>query len=77
VLTRDDLIDLIVDGLAKAEPATAVPKVPAKGRIFLSEHDIKKRLTPSGKRLTIPKNSIVSPLALDWLTLQGIEIVRE
>jgi hypothetical protein len=77
VLTRDDLIDLIVAGLAKAGPATAVSKAPAPGRLFLSEYEIKKRLTPSGKRLTIPRNSIVSPLALDWLTLQGIEVVRE
>jgi hypothetical protein len=92
MLTRDDLIDLLVAGLAKAEPATAVSPGPARaggsaagalppkgppGRPFLSEHDIKKRLTPTGKRLTIPKNSILSPLALEFLILQGIEIVRE
>lgn len=92
MLTRDDLIDLLVAGLAKAGPATAVSPAPATaggrpprgaappgppGRPFLSEHDIKKRLTPTGKRLTIPKNSIVSPLALEFLILQGIEIVRE
>ncbi|MFI5346879.1 MAG: hypothetical protein ACHQ51_10945 [Elusimicrobiota bacterium] len=92
MLTRDDLIDLIVAGLAKAGPATAVSPGPAKaggsaagsfsakgpfGRPFLSEYDIKKRLTPLGKRLTIPKNSIVSPLAVEWLILQGIEVVRE
>lgn len=93
MLTKDDLIDLIVAGLAKAGPAPAVSPAPAKGarggaagappranlpgRPFLSEYEIKKRLTPTGKRLTIPGNSILSPLALDWLTLRGIEIVRE
>ncbi|MDE2141240.1 MAG: hypothetical protein KGJ84_02360 [Elusimicrobia bacterium] len=79
MLTRDDLIDLLVAGLAKAGPATAVSPAPKgpPGRPFLSEHDIKKRLTPTGKRLTIPKNSIVSPLAFEFLILQGIEIVRE
>jgi hypothetical protein len=91
MLTRDDLIDLLVAGLAKAGPAAAVsaPGKPASppskslasrgpnGRLFLSEYEIKKRLTASGNRLTIPKNSILSPLALDWLTLRGIEIVRE
>ena len=80
-MTRDDLIDLIVAGLAKAEPAAAIsasaPSSGPKGRLFLSEYEIKKRLTPEGKRLTIAKNSILSPLALDWLTLRGIEIVRE
>lgn len=84
MLTRDDLIDLLVAGLAEAGPAAAVPAVGRAtapegpfGRPFLSEYDIKKRLTPDGKRLTIPKNSIVSPLALEWLMLKGIEIVRE
>ncbi|MFI5363113.1 MAG: hypothetical protein ACHQ49_14185 [Elusimicrobiota bacterium] len=91
MLTRDDLIDILVAGLAKAGPAAAAPaqRGPAAraradspapgplGRLFLSEYDIKKRLTAGGNRLTIPRQSIVSPLALDWLTLKGIEIVRE
>jgi hypothetical protein len=91
VLTRDDLIDLLVAGLAKAGPAAAA-SVPApapgraagaktlpalSGRPFLSEYEIKKRLTPGSNRLTIPGRSIISPAAVDWLTLRGIEIVRE
>jgi len=76
VLTRDDLLDILVAGLSKDGPATVAPQGP-KGRRFLSEYEIKKQLTPGGKRLTIPMNSIISPLALDWLTLQGIEIVPE
>jgi len=88
VLTRDDLIDLLVAGLAKTGPAAAssAPAAPLRpknglpdvsGRLFLTEHEIKKRLTPGGNRLTIPKNSIISPQASDWLTLRGIQIVRE
>jgi hypothetical protein len=91
MLTRDDLIDILVAGLAKAGPAPVVPvpsgpggaraaKAPVpgpKGRPFLSEYDIRKRLTAGGNRLTIPRQSIVSPLALDELALRGIEIVRE
>ena len=90
MLTRDDLIDLLVAGLAKAGPA-AVPPAPsgpggaraakslpeAKGRPFLSEYELRKTLTRGGNRLTIPRQSIVSPLALDWLTLEGITVVRE
>lgn len=91
MLTRDDLIDIIVAGLAPAKPAmrvsAATPSGSKKiketmgksgpaGRVFLSEHEIKRLLTPGSKRLTIPGNSIVSPLALEWLTLKGIEIVR-
>jgi len=80
VLTRDDLIDILVAGLAKAKPGGPAarpwrPKGP-EGRPFLSEYDIKKRLTAGGLRLTIPENAIVSPLVADWLTLRGIEVVR-
>ncbi len=78
MLTRDDLIDIIVAGLAKAKPAaTTWLSTGPIGRLFLSEHDIKKRLTPGGLRLTIPGNAILSPLVSDWLTLRGIEVIRE
>lgn len=105
MLTRDDLIDVIIAGLAKAKPAVAASVPPAKaagpsrppfvaappppkarpsglpppgpkGRPFWSEWQIKKALTGGGKRLTLPADAIVSPLASDWLTLRGIEIVR-
>jgi hypothetical protein len=78
MLTRDDLIDVIVSGLGpKAPAAKRVRSEGPKGRLFLAEHDIKKRLTADGRRLTLPRDAIVSPLASDWLTLKGIEIVRE
>lgn len=79
MLTRDDLIDIVVAGFAQAKPAVAASRVNQsgpRGRLFLSEHDIKKRLTPGGLRLTIPGTAILSPLVTDWLTLRGIEIVR-
>ena len=96
MLTRDDIIDIVIAGLAKAQPA-AVARPPAfiaapppapkarpsglpppgpKGRSFWSEYEIKKALTAGGKRLTLPTDAIVSPLASDWLILRGIEIVR-
>ena len=84
MLTRDDLIDIIVAGLPKGGPAAVVspgakglPKAGPPGRPFLSEYDIKKRLTAGGSRLTIPRAAIISPLATDWLTLKGIEVIRE
>ncbi len=81
MLTRDDLIDIIVAGLAKTKPGAAAARLwraagPA-AKVFLSEYDIKKRLTPGGLHLTIPGNAILSPLVTDWLTLRGIEIIRE
>ena len=49
----------------------------AKRRIFLSEYDIKKRLTPRLQLLKIPPEAILSPLAADWLILKGIKVIRE
>lgn len=89
MLTRDDLLDILASALAPAKTAApAAPKAPAsprskalpppgpKGRAFLSEFDIKKRLTPGARTLTLPPDAIVSPLASDWLILRGIELVR-
>jgi hypothetical protein len=83
VLTRDDLLDILASALAPAKAAAAAPPrskaLPPpgpKGRPFLSEFDIKKRLTPGARTLTLPPDAIISPLVGDWLTLRGIEISR-
>jgi hypothetical protein len=84
VLTRDDLLDLLASALAPAKAAApsapprakALPPPGPKGCPFLSEHDIKKRLTPGARTLTLPRDAIISPLVGDWLTLRGIEISR-
>ena len=101
MLTRDDLIDLIMEGLRLAASPVPAPgpvsagtqssnpwpvgqgrfakeeTVRTRGRLFLSEYDIKKRLAPSAQLLTIPKDAIISPLATDWLVLKGVKIVRQ
>ena len=81
MLTRDDLIDIVIASLAKAKGAAGAlrtwnPTGPIR-KVFLSEYDIKKRLTAGGLRLTIPGNAILSPLVSDWLILRGIEVMRE
>ncbi len=43
-------------------------------RIFLAEYDVKKLMKPGDKVLTIPKSSILSPLAQDWLETKGVSI---
>ncbi|OGR87925.1 MAG: hypothetical protein A3J74_08950 [Elusimicrobia bacterium RIFCSPHIGHO2_02_FULL_57_9] len=106
MLTRDDLIDLILRHLRPAvcapEASSKGPPGPAErnaslrpapeaqshkerrferpspaGRLFLSEYEIKKRLTETAQHLTIPEEAILSPLASDWLVLKGIKIIRE
>ncbi|MBI5624551.1 MAG: hypothetical protein HY924_12300 [Elusimicrobia bacterium] len=106
MLTRDDLVDIILESLASgsqvlggssssflggglasrsqaphglppAPPSGARPHPTGAARLFLSEYDVKRRLTPHSQQLKIPKDAILSPLALDWLVLRGICIVKE
>ena len=49
--------------------------LPAK-RIFLSEYDIKQSLK-GGNALRVPKSSIISPLAQEWLDEKRVQIIRE
>ena len=85
MLTRDDLIDLIMGHVAgeraspgrRSDRGRALPPPQPRGRPFLSEYDIKRLLTGGSQELRIPRDAIVSPLALDWLTLRGIKVVPE
>ncbi len=88
MLTRSDLVDLILQILRERPQAPRVPD-PAPGpppatavfrttrRVFLSEYEVKKLLTPQAQQLKIPRDAILSPLAEDWLVLKGIRIIRE
>ena len=81
MFTRDDLIDVFLAHLSPrpappgGEPAGLSPSGP-KGRVFLSEFEIKKALNAHSQELIIPGDAIISPLAQDWLTLRGIRIIR-
>lgn len=49
---------------------------PPPRKVFLSEYEIKKALTPGAQQLTIPKEAILSPLAVEWMELKGIRVIR-
>ena len=82
MFTRDDLIDAVLRRLKAADPPASAPAAPSpvvarvRGRLFLTERDIKKALTLGALVLTIPRDAIISPLAQDWLALKGVVIVR-
>jgi len=40
----------------------------------MTDHEVRKALTPGAKDLTIPKDVIISPLAQEWLALEGIRV---
>ena len=75
----EDIKDALLRRLAPWG-ATARPPAPASTReivrTFLTERDIRKALTPGAMTLTIGKDAIVSPLALEWLALSGVRIIR-
>ena len=66
-------------GAAPQPPAETPARAPArteKGRPFLTDYHVRRALTPGSRDLTIAKDAIVSPLALEWLALKGVRIVR-
>ena len=83
MISADDLVDVVWENLKpRRDKACIAPKAVAgdsavrAGRLFLSEHEIKKMITKD-KILRVPADAILSPLAQDWLFLDGIQVVRE
>jgi hypothetical protein len=80
MLSKGALEDIIMQHLTRKTPggcAAASKKVPElKKKVFLSDRDMRGLCKPGAKTVRIPANAIVSPLALDWLDYDGIEIVR-
>lgn len=76
MLTRNDVLDAVRRHLAPVGSPGRPSRPAAAGRPFLTEHDVKKALTPGAQHLKITKDAIVSPLAQDWLALKGIRIIR-
>jgi len=78
-LTVNDLTDIIAGFLLGDKgPTMSNQKKAAKGigkRVFLSDYELRKMLVPGGKILRVPTNAITSPLSLDWIDFNGIEIV--
>ena len=75
MLTLNDLVDIVLERLG-ASLSELAPVRPVRGRPFLSEYEVNKRLAAGVRELRIPKDAIVSPLALDGLALRRVKIVR-
>lgn len=81
MLTRGDIADALYErlfrGKAEGAPARAAGKAPPARKVFLSDWELRRMMKPGRKRLAVPANAIISPLSLDWLDYNGVEIVRE
>lgn len=81
MLTKGAVEDLIHEHLSRRAGGGAVPaarKVPElKKRLFLSDLELRRLYRPGDRRIRVPAGAIISPLALDWIDFNGIEVVRE
>lgn len=79
MLTKGAIEDLIMEHLRPSpEMAPAVRKVPELGKkIFLSDRELRRLRRPGAKSITVPAGAILSPLAMDWIEFDGIQVVRQ
>jgi len=82
MLTKGDITDVIAEYLLRGSQTrpgvvTARASRPLPKRIFISDWELKKLVKPGQKTVKVSINAIVSPLSMDWLDYNGIEIIRE
>ncbi|HOX22152.1 MAG TPA: hypothetical protein PLL10_01705 [Elusimicrobiales bacterium] len=80
MFTRDDLIDWLVELLAAQDKGRATdgekPQGPLR-RVFISDWELRRLRRPGEKTIRLPRGSIVSPLARDWIDYEGIRLIFE
>ena len=80
MLTKGAVEDLIMEHLSRQGKGEAplARKVPdLRKKTFLSDWDARRLYKAGSRTLRVPADAIISPLALDWLDFNGIEIIRE
>lgn len=79
MLTKGAIEDLIMEHLRPSPGAAPAPrKVPGlRKRTFLSDRELRRLYKPGEKSITVPEGAILSPLALDWIEFDGIQVVRQ
>ena len=88
MLTKGDIADIISAYLSRVPAgATAASKPrgpmmskaskPLPKRVFITDWEMKRMVKPGQKSVKVPAGAIVSPLSLDWLDYNGVQVVRE
>ncbi len=88
MLTKGDIAD-IISGYLSRGPAGAASASKPRGpllskaskplpkRVFITDWEMKRLVKPGQKSVTVPACAIISPLSLDWLDYNGVQVVRE
>lgn len=82
MLTKGDITDVISEYLlrgAKTRSGAVISRAsrPLPKRVFISDWELRKLVKPGQKAVRVPANAMVSPLSMDWLDYNGIEVIRE
>ncbi|HAT73028.1 MAG TPA: hypothetical protein DCS63_09460 [Elusimicrobia bacterium] len=79
MLTKGAVEDIIMSHLRPVPGvARAAGKVPElKKRVFVSDWELRRLYRPGSKSVTVPVNAIISPLSMDWLGYNGVELIRK
>ena len=88
MLTKGDIADIISSYLSRVTvgaPAVSRPlgplmskaSKPLPRRVFITDWEMKRLVKPGQKSVKVPAGAIISPLSLDWLDYNGVQVVRE
>lgn len=79
MLTKGAIEDLIMQHLSgrAREGAPDAPRKPAAQarKVFVSDWELRRMYKPGEKTVTVPANSIISPLSADWLDYDGVKVI--
>ncbi|MGC8728094.1 MAG: hypothetical protein ACP5SD_02385 [Elusimicrobiales bacterium] len=71
-----DIVYSKIYGKPKIRKIDAKEEKKAVKKIFISDYEIRKKYyDKNSKTITIPPNSIISPLSMDWIDYENIKII--
>ncbi len=81
MLTKGAVEDLIFAHLSRGRgedrAMPAARKVPGlRKKVFLSDLELRRLYRPGSRTVTVPADAILSPLSMDWLDYEGVDVVR-
>lgn len=81
MLTKGAVEDLIFAHLPRergeGRSDAAARKVPElRKKVFLSDLELRRLYKPGSRTVAVPADAILSPLSVDWLDYDGVEVVR-